>query len=77
MRGEGTEADADEAVAWFVRSAEQGLAASQLALGDLYATDQPGARDPVASRRWYERAAAQGNEAARARLAEIFEHNPA
>jgi TPR repeat protein len=67
-KGQGAAEDAEQAFRWCSDAAEQGLAAAQLQLGDLYRTGFGTGVDPLGARAWYEKAAAQGNLDAAARL---------
>ena len=51
----------EQAAAYYRRAAEQGNADGQFGLGTLYAAGEGVERDPVAARKWFELAAAQGH----------------
>ncbi|HKW91603.1 MAG TPA: tetratricopeptide repeat protein, partial [Methylomirabilota bacterium] len=58
--GEGVPQDAAEAVRWYRRAAEQGLAPAQYQLGLRYANGDGVTRDFSEAAAWYRRAAEQG-----------------
>ena len=70
--GRGTQTNYPKAVEWMTRAAEAGLGESQFSLASLYelgfATGQP---DLDQARKWFERAAAQGDAQAPERLRRI------
>ena len=63
--------DYAQALRWIRASAEQGNVLGELNLGILYADGLGVPRDPSEGRRWFEKAAAAGNEAAETRLARL------
>ena len=72
--GRGVPRNDAKAVEWFTRAAENGLAESQFSLGVVY-EDGMGAVKPDldAARKWFSRAAAQGDPQSVARLAVLAE----
>ncbi len=60
LTGQGTRADAAEALRWYRLAADQGDAVAQLNLGDLLSRGIGAARDPVGAYVWFALAAAQG-----------------
>ncbi len=60
LAGQGTRADAAEALRWYRLAAEGGDAVAQLNLGDLLSRGLGVARDPVGAYVWFALAAAQG-----------------
>lgn len=68
-RGQGAPRDADAAIKWYRKAAEQGLAEAQNSLGSLL---QAGKRYEDA-RPWFEKAAAQGHAQATNNLAYLFD----
>jgi TPR repeat protein len=69
MTGDGVAADPKAAVGWYQKSATQGLAAAQNALGVAYRTGNGVAKDDGAARQWFEKAKANGSASAAASLA--------
>ena len=61
----------DEAFHYFKLSAEQGFNYGQRVLGDAYINGQGVAQDPLEGMRWYERAAAKGDQKAVDVLAKV------
>jgi hypothetical protein len=59
---------------WFKKSANQGLAEAQLALGWLYENGQGVSLDMLEASRWYRRAAKQGLSEAQYNLALLYHH---
>jgi TPR repeat protein len=57
---------------WFRKSAEQGNAAAQLWLGDMYHNGNGVALDLLSASRWYRKAAEQGNADAQYRLGDMY-----
>ena len=57
--------DEAEAVAWYRRAAEQGVADAQFSLGFAYANGEGVPQDYVTAHMWINLAAATGNENAR------------
>jgi hypothetical protein len=55
-QGECVPQDLAEAANWFRRAAEQGLAGSQMILGQMYEQGEGVAKDAEEARRWYARA---------------------
>ncbi|HXO03131.1 MAG TPA: sel1 repeat family protein, partial [Stellaceae bacterium] len=70
-KGDGVEQDNEAALAWCCKAAEQQLPEAEMMLGDLIAAGRGTEADPATARLWYERAAAHGVVAARARLATV------
>ncbi len=60
LAGQGTRADADEALRWYRLAADRGDAVAQLNLGDILNRGLGVARDPVGAYVWFALAAAQG-----------------
>jgi len=69
-RAEQFEKDNAEAMFWFVQAAEQGHSESTLAVGLMYDAGSGCARNPSEAAKWIQKAADQGNEAARNWLAD-------
>ena len=65
------EKDDAEAVKWYRKAAEQGIAEAQFNFGACYASGYGVKKDPDRAIDWYRKAAAQGNEDAQAALREI------
>ena len=72
--GEGVTKDYKEAVMWYTKSAEQGLAVAQYCLGLCYAYGQAVTKDMKEAVKWYTKAADQGNESAKKALEKIKSH---
>jgi TPR repeat protein len=68
LKGQVTPPDHERAFRWFFGAAEQGLAEAQLQLGDFYSARLGIPEDQATAAAWYEKAAAQGNRRAAARL---------
>jgi hypothetical protein len=66
--------DTKQAVVWISRSAEQGLAEAQHALGMMYRTGEDVPRDPGKAAELLRKAAAQGNKGAQRDLFESKAH---
>ncbi len=66
--GRGVAPDAAAAVGWYQKSAVQGYASAQNALGRIYESGQGVSRDLSTAHYWYEKAAAQGHPDAKAAL---------
>jgi len=64
------------AVAWYRRSAEQGDAAAQYNLGNMYRWGEGVARDPEEAIRWFRKAGEQGSEPARKALKDGLDPDP-
>ena len=60
--GQGVPKDEQQAVAWYRKAAEQGLAWAQLNLGDMYAAGQGVPKDEQIAYFWFLLASAQGNQ---------------
>ena len=63
--------DINEAVEWWQKAAEQGLAEAQFNLGNCYYWGEGVAKDNEKALKWYQKAAAQGNEDAKKALESI------
>jgi len=63
--GQGVPQNYEEAVKWFRKAAEQGLAHGQHNLGVMYQYGQGVPQDYVLAQMWYNLAVAQGDEEAR------------
>jgi localization factor PodJL len=70
--GRGVPANAEEAVHWFERAANHGLAPAQYRLGSLYEKGQGVRKDREAARRLYTAAANKGNGKAMHNLAVLY-----
>jgi len=57
--------------AWCHKAAQQDMPEAQMMLGDLLAAGRGTEADPDAARQWYAKAAAQGLQAASARVMSI------
>jgi TPR repeat protein len=80
VKGEGIEADPEEALKWYLQAAQQGVPEAQIAVGDFYAGGRVVAVDHDEARRWFEKAASQSHDAAQPRLAaltQLQERQPA
>lgn len=62
-----------EAMRWYERAAQDGVADAQFLLGRMLETGRLRARDPAAAARWYGKAAAQGHLLAQFRLGTMYE----
>ena len=60
--------DRAEALKWYRRAAEQGVAEAQFNLGNLYCTGQGVPQDLAEARKWYLKAAEQGDAEAQYNL---------
>jgi TPR repeat protein len=69
-KGIGTAQDDQQAVHWWRKAAQRGVAESQQGLGWAYANGRGVEEDPVEAYRWFNRAATGGDEAARQSLQE-------
>ena len=63
--GRGVAEDDAEAVDWYRKAAEQGVATAQNNLGIMYYNGQGVPQDYVQAHKWFNLAAAQGNEGGR------------
>lgn len=70
--GRGVPANAEEAVRWFERAANHGLAPAQYRLGSIYEKGQGVKKDLEAARRLYTSAAGKGNGKAMHNLAVLY-----
>ena len=66
--GEGVKQDFAEAVKWFRKAAEQGLAPAQFRLGCLYDDGKGVEKDRQEAIKWWRKAAKQGNADAQKKL---------
>lgn len=64
MTGQGTQRDYFEALRWFTAAAEQGNAAAQSNVGDMYQRGLGAPLDYVETCKWYRLAEAQGDQLA-------------
>jgi TPR repeat protein len=72
LLGQGVAEDHVEALSWFRKAAEQGHAGGQLLVGEAYLWGNGGVpKNLTLARDWLVKSAAQGNEKAKARLAEL------
>ena len=60
-RGQGTPQDAELAIAWYERAAEQGVVAALYQLGVIYSEGNAVPADPVRALYWFDQAAARGH----------------
>jgi Sel1 repeat len=63
-----------DSLEWLRRSASQGYARAQFALGEKYAQGDGIAKDEAEAARWYTLAADQGNDAAQLHLGVLYEY---
>ena len=70
--GYGLPQDHAEAVRWYRRAAEQGLAEAQYNLGVMYAKGEGVPQDHAEAMRWYRRAAEQGDASAQGILGHMY-----
>ena len=66
--GDGVAEDADKAVYWYEKAAEQGHAEAQWALGFMYDDGSDVKQDYTKANYWYEKAADRGNSSAQNHL---------
>jgi len=69
--GEGVTKDAAEAVKWYRKAADQGLAAAQFNLGVMYANGEGVTKDNMEAYKWLLLAGAKGDEMARKAIPKI------
>src|SRR5690606_28173466 len=69
--GQGMEKDYAEALKWFGKSAEHGVAQAQYNLGVFYENGYGLTKNLDTAKQWYAKAAKQGLEEARQKLAEL------
>lgn len=69
--GEGVVRDYKEAVTWFSKAAEQGVATAQYSLGKAYECGTGIRKNSRLALKWFRAAANQGNEMAAEKLKEI------
>lgn len=76
QQGQGVEASDEQAVQWFTKAAENGLAVAQWTLGGLYSLANPDGpmkmKDNEEAVKWYRKAADQGFAAAQCDLGEMY-----
>ncbi len=70
--GRGVEQDLEQAVFWYTRAAEGGLAPAQYRLASIYEKGTGVRRNPRSAQEWYRRAAQAGNAKAMHNLAVLF-----
>ena len=68
QNGDGLPQDNSQAVEWYRKAANQGLAAAEFNLGAMYEDGLGVTKDVSIAQDWYTKAAAQGDAAAKARL---------
>jgi TPR repeat protein len=68
QKGLGVSPDPVEAVKWFKKAAEQGLAAGQNNLGWMYEYGLGVSKNYAEAKKWYEKRAEQGKSLAKANL---------
>jgi len=73
-QGRGVPRDIKQAVEWYTRAAQQGLAMAQFNLGTLYSTGGGIPRDEAKAADWLERAANKGIAQAQFNLAILYEY---
>lgn len=76
-KGEGVKQDLQEALKWYEKAAEQGVAEAQLDLAIIYEGGQIAPRDYGLAMRWYLQAAMQGNSVAKLTVSDLFLTTPA
>jgi uncharacterized protein len=69
--GSGVTKDEAEAVKWYRKAAEQGLAVAQYFLGVMYANGSGVTKDETEAVKWHRKAADQGDERAKAALLKL------
>ena len=69
--GQGVAKDYAEAVKWYRKAAEQGVAYAQYKLGNLYYNGEGVAKDLTKAKEWYQKAADNGYEDAKIKLKEL------
>ena len=74
-KGDGVKQDYKEAVEWYRKAAEQGLANAQYNLGLMYAKGQGAPTDFAAALKWLQLAAERGHEPALEGLGILQQHN--
>jgi TPR repeat protein len=72
LHGQGVPQDYAEAVRWFRKAAEQGLASAQSNLGAMYHEGQGVVQDYAEAIRWFREAAEQGDAAAQFNLGNMY-----
>ena len=70
--GQGVAQDYQQAFSWFQKSANQGYANAQYALGDLYFYGQNVTQDYQQAIVWYQKAAVQGYDVAQYALGNMY-----
>ncbi len=68
LEGQGIAKDQAQALAWFRKAAEQGLATAQVYLGWMYFHGTGVAKDKAQTVAWFRKAAEQGNADAQSNL---------
>jgi TPR repeat protein len=71
-KGEGVPSDPEQALAWFQKAAEQGVADAQFNLALIYAQGKGVAKDDQQALAWYRKAADQGSAQAQFNLGVIY-----
>lgn len=71
-RGEGVERDPEQAFGWYLRAAEQGVAAAQYEVGLRYELGRGVPADPAEADYWYGRALGQGFCPSELRLGDVL-----
>ncbi len=71
QHGEGVEENDVDAVKWYRKAAEQGLAVAQYNLGYMYDNGEGVEESDTEAVKWYRNAAAQGQDDAKRRLADM------
>ena len=72
--GKGTIQDYTQAVHWYKKAAEQGLAEAQTSLGWFYENGKGTDKDYTQAISWYKKAAEQGDTKAKLNLAIIYKN---
>ena len=70
--GTGVDKDAEAAVRWYRKAAEQGLAFAQNNLGNCYTTGTGVVKDEAEAAKWYRKAAEQGFAGAEIELGDCY-----
>jgi len=71
-KGQGVPQDYAEAVKWYLKAAEQGIASAQFKLGVMYDKRQGVPQNFVEAVKWYRKAAEQGNAEAQYNLGMMY-----
>jgi TPR repeat protein len=72
-QGHGVSQDAQEAIRWYTKAAEAGVAGARVNLGNMYYKGEGVPQDYRQAREWYEKAAAQSNAVAQAKIGIMYE----